>query len=206
MPHTPEMPRAIRTSDASDASNAADAPHASAPGRSPHMPATAWADRLHALVHRLNNCPLWPVLLLARIGLAGVFWLSGQTKVQGLVLDPIHLQWAWGWPRLADGAVELFRDEYRLPLLPPLWAAALAAVAEHVLALMLLLGLGTRLAAAGLLVMTLVIQVFVYPGAFPTHATWAALLGLLLLRGAGPWSLDHGLARLLPPRLAAARG
>ncbi|MFN7183696.1 MAG: DoxX family protein [Thermomonas haemolytica] len=129
--------------------------------------------------------------LLARIGLAFTFWLSGQTKIEGLVLDPLSLHVQWGWPRLSDSAVELFRSEYALPLLPPEWGALLAAAAEHVLPLLLLLGLGTRFAALGILGMTLVIEVFVYPLAFPTHALWAAAALALLVHGGGRWSLDH---------------
>lgn len=145
----------------------------------------------------------WPwLLLLGRISIALVFWLSGQTKVQGLVLDPLNLQVELGWPQLADGVVDLFRDEYRLPLLPPAFAAAAAAWAEHLLPLLLVLGLGTRVASLGLLGMTAVIQFLVYPGAFPTHGTWATVLLLLVLQGGGRWSLDHWLAN----RRAAAPG
>jgi putative oxidoreductase len=131
---------------------------------------------------------------LARIGLAFTFWLSGQTKIEGLVLDPLALQVQWGWPRISESALELFRSEYALPLLPPEWAALLAAGAEHLLPLLLLLGLGTRLAALGILGMTLVIQVFVYPLAFPTHALWAAAALYLLLNGGGRVALDRLLA------------
>lgn len=135
---------------------------------------------------------------LARIGLAFTFWLSGQTKIEGLVLDPLALQVQWGWPRISESALELFRSEYALPLLPPEWAALLAAVAEHALPLLLLLGLGTRLAALGILGMTLVIQVFVYPLAFPTHALWAAAALYLLANGGGRVALDRQLAGRFP--------
>ena len=135
------------------------------------------------------------VALLARIGLAFTFWLSGQTKIEGLVLDPLGLQVQWGWPRVSESALELFRSEYALPLLPPDWAALMAATAEHVLPLMLILGLGTRVAALGVLGMTLVIQLFVYPLAFPTHARWAACALALLVHGGGRLALDRPLAR-----------
>lgn len=59
------------------------------------------------------------IALLARIGLAFTFWLSGQTKIEGLVLDPLGLQVQWGWPHVSESALELFRSEYALPLLPP---------------------------------------------------------------------------------------
>ena len=135
------------------------------------------------------------IALLARIGLAFTFWLSGQTKIEGLVLDPLGLQVQWGWPHVSESALELFRSEYALPLLPPDWAAWMAATAEHVLPLMLILGLGTRVAALGILGMTLVIQVFVYPLAFPTHALWAASSLALLVHGGGRLALDRPLAR-----------
>jgi putative oxidoreductase len=135
------------------------------------------------------------ITLLARIGLAFTFWLSGQTKIEGLVLDPLGLQVQWGWPHVSESALELFRSEYALPLLPPDWAALMAATAEHVLPLMLILGLGTRVAALGVLGMTLVIQLFVYPLAFPTHALWAACALALLVHGGGRLALDRPLAR-----------
>ena len=135
------------------------------------------------------------IALLARIGLAFTFWLSGQTKIEGLVLDPLGLQVQWGWPHVSESALELFRNEYALPLLPPHWAALMAATAEHVLPLMLILGLGTRVAALGILGMTLVIQLFVYPLAFPTHALWAASALALLVHGGGRLALDRPLAR-----------
>ena len=94
---------------------------------------------------------------------------------------------------MTDGAYELFRTEYKLPLIPPELAAHLAAYAEHLFPLLLVLGLATRLSALALLSMTLVIQVFVYPDAWPTHLSWAALALYLLGRGAGRWSLDHAL-------------
>jgi putative oxidoreductase len=138
-------------------------------------------------------------LLLARVALAGVFWLSGQTKIEGLQIDLVQGRFELGWPHLADGAVALFRDEYKLPLLPPELAATMAALAEHLLPLLLLFGLGTRWAATGLLGMTLTIQLLVYPGAWPTHGTWAAVLLVLMHAGGGRYSLD----RFLGGRLAA---
>ena len=82
-----------------------------------------------------------------------------------------------------------------MPLVPPDWAATLAATAEHVFPLLLLLGLATRFSALALLMMTLVIEIFVYPDAYPTHGLWAALLLYLMARGPGIVSLDHLLAR-----------
>jgi putative oxidoreductase len=167
-------------------------------GRGPsQVPATAWPGRVPGLLGRL---PHSAIALLARFSIAAVFWSSGQTKVQGFAVNLVSGELQLGWPRLSASAVDLFRDEYQLPLLPPELAATLAATAEHVLPLLLLLGLATRLSAAGLLGMTLVIQLLVYPGAYATHGTWAALLLWLMALGPGKLSLDHWLASRLARR------
>lgn len=137
------------------------------------------------------------IALLGRCGIAAVFWQSGQTKVEGFALNPISGDFTLGWPRISDSALALFRDEYRLPLLAPGIAAPLAAFAEHLFPVLLLLGLATRLSAAALLGMTAVIQFLVYPGAYATHAVWATVLLVLIARGPGKWSLDHWFARRL---------
>ena len=135
------------------------------------------------------------IALLGRFSLAAAFWKSGQTKVEGFAVDLLDGQVHFGWPHLSDSAIQLFRDEYRVPLLSPDIAAPMAALGEHVFALMLLLGLATRFSALALLGMTLVIQMFVYPGAYPTHGTWAAVLLYLVATGPGKLSLDHWIAR-----------
>lgn len=142
----------------------------------------------------LSRIPDSLTALLGRFSIAAVFWLSGQTKVEGLAVDLVQGTLQLGWPRLSDSAVFLFENEYALPLIPPVWAATAAAVAEHVLPVLILLGLATRLSALGLLGMTLVIQLFVYPGAYPTHGVWATVLLYLAARGPGALSLDHWLA------------
>jgi putative oxidoreductase len=120
------------------------------------------------------------LLLVQRLGIAGVFLLSGRTKVDGLLT-------------VNENAFELFRSEYALPLIPPEIAAYAATYSEHLFPLLLILGLFTRFAAAGLLVMTLVIQIFVYPDAWPTHLSWAGLLLPLIALGGGKLSLDRAL-------------
>jgi putative oxidoreductase len=135
------------------------------------------------------------IALLARFSIAAVFWKSGQTKIEGLKIDIVDGTFNAGWPRLSDSAIDLFRDEYKVPLIPPEFAAPLAATAEHVLPLLLLIGLATRFSALGLLVMTAVIQIFVYPGAYPTHGVWAAVLLYLVARGPGALSMDHWIDR-----------
>ena len=137
----------------------------------------AWGHAVDALERWLS---LDFVLAASRLGIAAVFFASGRTKVDGFL-------------HVTDGAVALFRDEYRLPLLDPRLAAHLAAYAEHMLPLLLVVGLATRVSALALLAMTLVIEVFVYPDAWPTHLSWAAPLLLLAARGAGAWSLDRWL-------------
>ena len=152
-------------------------------------------DFLTRMAGWLGRIPDALIALVARVGIGATFWLSGQTKVEGLVLDPVGLHAQWGWPRISEGALELFRSEYALPLIPPELAAPLAAFSEHLFPLMLLLGLGTRYAALALLGMTAVIEIFVYPDAWPTHAVWAACLLYLAARGGGALSLDYLLAR-----------
>lgn len=135
------------------------------------------------------------VALLARFSIAAVFWNSGQTKIEGLAVNFVNGEFTLGWPRLSDSALALFQEEYKLPLLPPELAAPMAAVAEHVFPLLILLGLATRFSALALLGMTAVIQLLVYPGAYATHGTWAALLLYLMVHGPGRLSIDHWLAR-----------
>lgn len=142
----------------------------------------------------LKRIPNSLVAVVARFSIAAVFWNSGQTKVEGLVINLVNGEFALGWPRLSGSALSLFQDEYKLPLIPPALAAHMAATAEHLFPLLILLGLGTRFSALALLGMTLVIQVFVYPGAYATHGTWAAVLLYLMVHGPGALSMDHWIA------------
>jgi putative oxidoreductase len=116
--------------------------------------------------------------LASRVAIAAIFFLSGRTKVDGLLT-------------VNDSAYALFREEYKVPLPPPEIAAHMATYAEHLFPILLVLGLFTRFSALALLGMTAVIQIFVYPSAWPTHLSWAALMLYLIGRGAGPASLDH---------------
>lgn len=134
---------------------------------------------------------------VARFSLAATFWQSGQSKVEGLAINIVQGELTLGWPRLDEGTVDLFRDEYRLPLLNPECAAYLATLAEHVLPLMLLFGFLTRWAALGLLLMTLTIQLLVYPSAWMVHGLWATGLMFLMVHGPGCLSLDFGLRHSL---------
>ncbi len=146
------------------------------------------------LISWFQRIPNSLLALLARFSIAAVFWNSGQTKVEGLAVNIVNGEFALGWPRLSDSALALFQEEYKLPLLPPELAAPMAAVAEHVFPLLILIGLATRFSALALLGMTAVIQLLVYPGAYATHGTWAAVLLYLMVHGPGRLSIDHWLA------------
>lgn len=137
-----------------------------------------WSTALFAAI------PVPIMTTLARFSLAAVFWMSGRTKVaEGTLLT------------LSDNAVWLFREEYKLPLVPPEIAAHLSLFAEHGLPVLLVLGLASRFAALGLLVMTLVIEIFVYPAAYPVHGPWAVCCLAVMIFGPGPLSLDRLIAR-----------
>lgn len=141
-------------------------------------------DRGVALV--AGRVPEGLALLLLRLALAGVFWRSGQTKtVEGafLTIDPVQY--------------DLFASEFSGLPLDPVIAVPLTTYAEHIFPALLLLGLATRLSAGALLVMTLVIQLFVFPDAWwPVHSLWAAMAAILIVRGGGLFSLDAVIARL----------
>ncbi|NWG24323.1 MAG: DoxX family protein [Pseudorhodoplanes sp.] len=145
---------------------------------------TGLAGLINRSIALMDAIPYWFVALVARISIGAVFWQSGQTKLDG-------------W-HVSSAAIELFTFEYKLPLIDPVIAAYLAAFAEHVFPVLLVLGLATRYAALALLGMTLVIEIFVYPDAWPTHGTWATCFLLLMMKGPGPVSLDHLLARRRP--------
>jgi putative oxidoreductase len=121
------------------------------------------------------------VSLIARLAIGGVFWRSGQTKIDGF-----HIK---------DSTFFLFREEYRVPLLPPDFAAYLTTVSENVFSVLVIVGLASRLSAAWLFAMTAVIQIFVYPSGWPDHILWATALLVIISRGPGVLSLDHLLFR-----------
>jgi len=125
------------------------------------------------LIAKLENVPVALPVFILRLGVALVFFRSFLAKIA-----------SW------DTTVLLFANEYNVPILPPGVAALLAAALEIACPVMLLLGLGTRLAAAAMLGMTLVIQIFVYPQSYPDQLLWAGPLLYLLLHGPGAWSID----------------
>lgn len=131
----------------------------------------------------LEQTPHSLIALAARFGTAGVFWRSGETKVDG-------------W-RVTEFTVQLFRDEYKVPILSPELAANLAAIAEHAFPVLLVIGLASRLSALSLLIMTAVIQLFVYPQSWPDHLTWATSFLFIIAYGPGRISVDHLVWRAL---------
>jgi len=129
----------------------------------------------------MERIPYAVLGLAARVFPAAVFWRSGQTKVSGF--------------EVTDSAIALFREEYQLPVIDPVIAAHLAAFAEHFFPILLVIGLASRFAALALLVMTAVIEIFVFPDAWPIHGVWATCFLLVIARGPGPLSLDHLIKR-----------
>ncbi len=140
---------------------------------------------LRKIIAWLEAVPYSVLAIPLRLGVAWIFWSSAQVKLIN-------------WQR----TIELFAEEYRVPLLPPEIAAAMALSIEIACPILLVLGLFTRLAVLVLLGMTAVIQIFVYPEAWPTHLQWAAMMLVLLCRGAGAFSLDRLLWRWLEPKMA----
>ncbi|MEQ1597607.1 MAG: DoxX family protein [Casimicrobium sp.] len=122
-------------------------------------------------------------LVFVRLALAGIFWMSGRTKVdEGSLLT------------VSENAIYQFSEEpfSNVPLLPSDIAAYLTTYAEHILPILLVLGLFTRLSALALMGMTLVIQFFVFPEAWwQVHILWVALAMVLIVRGGGILTLDR---------------
>lgn len=148
------------------------------------LTATGAISRLTSLLLQarawLEAVPYSFLALPLRFGVAWIFWNSGQVKLIN-------------WQR----TIELFADEYRVPILPPELAANMALSIEIACPILLVLGLLTRFAVLVLLGMTAVIQTFVYPDAWPTHLQWTAMMLVLLCRGAGVLSVDHFVGRRL---------
>ena len=138
------------------------------------MKPTSPVARVQQLYDRLGLLPMSVLQLMARFSMAIVFWRSGQTKIAN-------------W----DLTLQLFANEYKVPVLPPEIAAPMAASVELTTPILLVLGLFTRVATLPMIAMTLVIQIFVYPQSWADHLAWMTFLLLLLTRGPGVISLDH---------------
>lgn len=136
-----------------------------------------------AIIGLFSLIPYWLVALTARVALAQVFWSSAQTKL---------LSW--------QTTLYLFANSYKVPLLPPTFAAYMATTIELVTPVLLVLGLATRVSALVLLGETAVIEIFIYPKAWPVHIQWAAMLLVLMAQGGGVLSLDALIARWMKAR------
>jgi len=143
-----------------------------------HSTSTGVPARFHArlatVTDFLQRLPLPLLQLLFRLAIAAVFLKGGLTKTANWMLT-----------------VQLFADEYQVPLLSPEIAAMLSVTFEFGCSILLILGLATRLATLPLLGMLAVIQTFVYPNAWSDHLTWGSILLFLLTRGGGALSLDR---------------
>lgn len=150
----------------------------------PIVPSSAKRSSLLRIIgpifDQLDRIPYWLLAIPLRLAVTTVFWDSAMA----------HLA---NW----QTTLELFATEYQVPLLPPDLAAYMAVSIEVSTPVLLVLGLLTRAAALVLLGMVAVIEVFVYPEAWPTHIQWGAMLLVLLCRGAGMFSIDHWLRRYL---------
>lgn len=142
--------------------------------------------QLQSLVGKLfgqaDRIPTVAFDVAMRVGIAMVFWQSARTKVEGVLT-------------LKQSTFFLFQYEYALPIVPHEIAAYMATYAEHFFPILIVFGFAARFGAAVLLMMTLVIQIFVYPGAWATHLLWASLLLYIVARGAGVLSVDHLIKR-----------
>jgi putative oxidoreductase len=147
-----------------------------------------WITLAGSALRWLDAIPYALLAIPLRLAVATVFWNSGTTKLAD-------------W----DATLQLFAEEYQVPILPPALAANIVASIELSTPILLVLGLLTRPAAAVLLGMTAVIEIFVYPQAWPTHIQWAAMLVVLLCRGAGALSLDWVIRRRVLPDIGQVR-
>ena len=134
----------------------------------------SFADAFNALTQRLGAFPKSVIELGLRAGVAAVFFKSGLSKIANWELT-----------------VQLFTDEYAVPLLPPELAAYLATATELICQVLLVLGLAARVGALALLGMTAVIQIFVYPDSWAEHLLWASIFVYVLTQGPGKLSFDH---------------
>lgn len=159
-------------------------------------------DRLYGIPALL---PDWFFQLFARLAIAPVFWLSAKTKVANCsYMDVLTMRFWWDDESaciITNATWAQFEGDWQLPFINSEWSAYMATMGEHILPVLVVLGLATRFGALGLLAMTMVIQVFVYPQAWwGTHALWTFALLFIVARGPGPISIDYILGRLTSRR------
>lgn len=135
-------------------------------------------DRVTAPSNRLQSI----ALLAARLWMAKIFFMSGLVKIK-----------SW------SSTVALFTDEYKVPIVPPEIAAYMATAAELSLPVLLVFGFMTPLAAFGLFVMTMVIELFIYPET-TDHYHWMLLLGIIFTHGSGKFGADYWIFKRLYPK------
>jgi putative oxidoreductase len=146
---------------------------------------TSPAKLIRAAIAALDAAPYSMIALIARIATFSVFIRSGTQKLSD-------------W----NATLLLFQNEYHTPVLPPAVAAYTATAMELGCSSLILVGLLTRVSTLLLLGMTLTIQLFIYPDAWPTHIQWLAFMIVIVLRGPGDWSLDA----LIGPRVLGRAG
>jgi putative oxidoreductase len=146
--------------------------------------AAGLAAPIHRAVGLLDAIPYWLIALIARAATCTVFWSSGTQKLS---------DWS--------ATLALFETEYHVPLIPPHPAAYMATTIEISCSVLVMLGLATRAAVFVLLGMTAVIEIFIYPMAWPTHIQWLAFMFVILARGPGKVSLDA----LIGPQLFGSK-
>lgn len=147
-----------------------------------------------------ERVPYWLVALACRIAAAAPFWRSGQSKLEGGTVFGIKYELF----SLKESKVYLFANEFGFPESVAPIAAQLAALGENLLPPLLVFGFLTRIGAAGLLVMTAVIQFYVFPeelldpnGNWALHLAWAAPLLVLVSKGPGRLSIDDFVGKSL---------
>ena len=134
----------------------------------------------------MSRVPDGLLQLLARVAIAPTFFRSGQAKISGFSVN--------------DSTVFLFEHEFGMPF--PVLSAHLAALAENILPVLLVVGFATRLSALALFVMTIVIQIVAPQGFWTFHILWFAVLLYVVARGPGPVSVDYLIERAYRNRTA----
>lgn len=155
-----------------------------------HLP-----SRRGRIISLSERIPGTLIALVSRIAAASTFWTTGQAKLDRPVIDIFRLRFELEWPEISETSLELFTYLYRLnlPRIELLFIGS--AIAEHLFAALLLIGLATRFSSLFLLLVTAGIEFWIYPEAYATYALWVAALLYLLARGPGVISLDHLIAR-----------